>query len=145
MEISNFFHFTNWKTLYKCSKRYSSVLIKKQHMTKLEYNDINMNLGIFPDNNGVFSPQKWKFSSFVSFFKLANIIQMFQTVLKCLNWKQHMTRLKYIITISQIGGMFPTFGEIFPTEREIPQSHTQTGYTSNSNDIDVVRMEVFCH
>ena len=32
-----------------------------------------------------------------------------------------MTRLKYIITISQIGGMFPTFGEIFPTEREIPQ------------------------
>ena len=58
MEISNFFHFTNWKTLYKCSKRYSSVLIKKQHMTKLEYNDINMNLGIFPDNNGVFSPQK---------------------------------------------------------------------------------------
>ena len=29
IEICNFFHFSNLKTLYKCSKRYSSVKIKK--------------------------------------------------------------------------------------------------------------------
>ena len=56
-------------------------------MTELKYNDISTNQGICPDNNGVFSPQKWEFSIFVSFFKLENIIQMFQTVFKCLNWK----------------------------------------------------------
>ena len=72
-------HYTNVPNII------SSVLIKKQHMTKLEYNDINTNRGIFPDNNRVFSPQKLKFSIFVSFFKLGkqytnvpNAIQMFK-------------------------------------------------------------------
>ena len=53
-------------------------------MTELKYNDINTNRGIFPDITGVFSPQKWKFAIF-SFLKLENIIQMFQTLFKCLN------------------------------------------------------------
>ena len=55
-------------------------------MTKLKYNDINTNRVIFPDNNGVFLPKKWKISIF-SFFKLENIIQMFQTLFKCFNWE----------------------------------------------------------
>ena len=53
-------------------------------MTKLKYNDINTNPGIFPDKNGVFFPQKWKLAIF-SFHKLENIIQMFQTLFKCFN------------------------------------------------------------
>ena len=55
-------------------------------MTKLKYNDINTNRGIFPDNNRVFLPKKWKISIFL-FFKLENIIQMFQTLIECFNWE----------------------------------------------------------
>ena len=56
-------------------------------MTKLKYNDINTNRGIFPDITGVFSPKKMEICHFFSFLKLENIIQMFQTLFKCLNWK----------------------------------------------------------
>ena len=55
-------------------------------MTELEYNDINMNRGIFPDNKGYFSPKIGNMQ-FFSFLKLENIIQMFQTLFKCLNGK----------------------------------------------------------
>ena len=33
-------------------------------MTKLKYNDINTNRGIFPDITGVFSPKNWEFAIF---------------------------------------------------------------------------------
>ena len=33
-------------------------------MIQLKSNDINTNRGIFPDNNGVFFPKKWKFVIF---------------------------------------------------------------------------------
>ena len=55
-------------------------------MTKFKYNDINTNRGIVPDKNGVFSPQKMEICNFFSFFKLENIIKMFQTLFMCLNW-----------------------------------------------------------
>ena len=53
-------------------------------MTKFKYNDINTNRGIFPDNNGVFFPQKWKFAiSFISqigkhYTNVPNVIQVFK-------------------------------------------------------------------
>ena len=56
-------------------------------MTKLKYKDINTNWGIFPDNNGVFFPQKMENFNFFHFSKLENIIQMFQTLFKCFNWE----------------------------------------------------------
>ena len=55
-------------------------------MTMLKYNDINTNRGFFSTTMGYFLPKN-KVSIFVSFFKLENIIQMFQTLFKCLNWK----------------------------------------------------------
>ena len=186
MEICNFFHFSNWKTLYKCSKHYSSVSIEKLHMTKLKYKDINTNWGIFPDNNGVFFPpkmeicnfvhfsnwktlykcskrysnvsidnstklkyndiqiggffpttmgyffpKKWKFAIF-SFLKLENIIQMFQTLVKCLNWKSIWLGWN-IITITQIVGILPTFLGNFPNkEREIPQKKSKVAFSNNN-------------
>ena len=42
-------------------------------MTKLKYNDINTNRGIFPDITGVFSPKNGNMH-FFSFLKLENII-----------------------------------------------------------------------
>ena len=50
-------------------------------MIQLKSNDINTNRGIFPDNNGVFFPKKWKFVIFL-FLKLENIMKMFQTLFK---------------------------------------------------------------
>ena len=53
-------------------------------MTKLKYNDINTNRGIFPDITGVFSLKKNGNLPFFSFLKLENI-QIIQTLFKCSN------------------------------------------------------------
>ena len=71
-----FFSFLILENINKCSKSYSSVWIEKQHINELKYNYINTNWGIFPDNNGVFSPKNRNLQ-FFSFLKLENIIQMF--------------------------------------------------------------------
>ena len=53
-------------------------------MTKLKYNDINTNRGIFPDITGVFSPKKWKFAIFFisqigkHYTNVPNVIQVFK-------------------------------------------------------------------
>ena len=114
--------------IFQIGKHYANVTngiqvfkLKKQHMTRLKYIiTISRIGGIFPTFGGNF-PKKNGNLWFFPFLILEIIIKMFQTLFECLNWKQHMTRLKYIITISQIGECFPHLGEIFPTEREIPQ------------------------
>ena len=51
-------------------------------MKKLKYKYINTNRGIFPDNNGVFFLQKWKFVIFLisqigkHYTNVPNVIQV---------------------------------------------------------------------
>ena len=53
-------------------------------MTELKDNDIITNLGNFPDNNGVFFPQRWKLAFFFisqigkHYTNVPNVIQVFQ-------------------------------------------------------------------
>ena len=67
--------------------------------------------GIFPTSLGYFPPKNGNLQ-FFSFLKLENIIQMFQTLFKGLNWKQHIIQLKYN-DINTNWGIFPEINEVF--------------------------------